>query len=94
MNLWLRIANERLYISLSSQLISSKNSDMIKRALALMLIPLPLSAWITYSSAQTSHADKAIAFINSLTTEQQKNVLFPFYYMSPHEWSYLPASTS
>lgn len=39
-------------------------------------------------------ADKAIEFIDSLSAEQKKKAVFPFYGLTPHEWSYLPASTS
>jgi hypothetical protein len=41
-----------------------------------------------------SNADEAIAFINSLEPDQKKNAVFPFYDLTPHEWSFLPASTS
>lgn len=40
-----------------------------------------------------SNADKVNAFIDSLTAGQKKKATFPFYGMTPHEWSFLPAST-
>jgi len=44
------------------------------------------------SLAQTSHSEKALDFIFSLTDNQKEEVLYPFYDMAPHGWSYLPAS--
>jgi hypothetical protein len=42
----------------------------------------------------SSNADKAVAFIESLSADQKAKATFPFYGMTPHEWSFLPASTS
>ncbi len=42
----------------------------------------------------SSNVEKATAFIDSLTAEQKKKATFPFYGMTPHEWSFLPASTT
>lgn len=38
--------------------------------------------------------DKANAFIDSLSAEQKKKAVLPFFGLTPHEWSYFPASVS
>jgi hypothetical protein len=43
---------------------------------------------------EPSNSDKALAFINSLNAAQKQKALLPFYHLSPHEWSFLPATTS
>ncbi len=63
-----------------------------------MLLPIIMSAvlgtgFFLYVQLP-SNADKAIAFIHSLEPDQKKKTVFPFYNLTPHEWSYLPASTS
>jgi hypothetical protein len=42
----------------------------------------------------SSNSDRAIAFIDSLSADQKKKATFPFYGLTPHEWSFLPASTT
>ncbi|MFZ9387271.1 MAG: DUF3500 domain-containing protein [Chitinophagaceae bacterium] len=62
----------------------------------LLLVMTPLSFLTAYSffKKEPSNSKKAIDFINSLNTSQKEKALFPFYHLSPHEWSFLPASTS
>ena len=64
--------------------------------LLLPIIILVAAATASYLYAQppSSNADKANAFIESLSADQKKKTTFPFYGLTPHEWSFLPASTT
>ena len=62
--------------------------------LLLAIITIAAAAGISLGGPVTSNADKANAFIDSLTVEQKKKATFPFYGLTPHEWSFLPASTT
>ena len=66
----------------------------MKNKLLLASVPALLMMCFAFYRHPSTHADKANAFINSLTPDQQKMAVRPFYNLSPHEWSFLPASTS
>ena len=65
------------------------------RLLFLTVVAVVLTqAFSLHAQSSLSNADKASAFIDSLSAEQKKKVTFPFYGLTPHEWSFLPASTT
>lgn len=68
---------------------------MYVKLLLLAIISLSAAAGSSfYAPPPSSNTDKAIAFIESLSADQKKKATFPFYGLTPHEWSFLPASTT
>jgi len=68
---------------------------MYQRLLPLVIISLIAAVGGSLSApSASSNVTKATAFISSLTPEQKKKATFPFYGLTPHEWSFLPASTT
>lgn len=51
-----------------------------------------LSAWMGFFTNKTSHADKAIDFISSLSPEQRRIAVFPVDDPGRYQWTYFPPS--
>ncbi len=60
------------------------------KLLLLLLLPLSLNAKSTNSNHPGS--EKALDFVNSLSTVQKQNAVFPFSEMNRYDWHYLPAT--
>jgi hypothetical protein len=68
---------------------------MYLRSLLLTIVSLAAAAGSSsHVPPPSSNSDKAVAFIDSLSADQKKKATFPFYGLTPHEWSFLPASTT
>ena len=67
---------------------------MYSRSLLLAIISIAAAVNGLCAPSPSTSAEKAAAFISSLTAEQRKKATFPFYGLTPHEWSFLPASTT
>lgn len=65
---------------------------MRKELLLLTLASMLLFGWTTFFTNKASHADKAIDFINSLSSEQRKTALFSLDDGGRYHWTYHPPS--
>ncbi len=65
---------------------------MSKKLLLFTLAPVLLFGGTTFFTNTTSHADKALDFINSLSSEQRKIALFSLDDGGRYHWTYLPPS--
>ena len=69
-----------------------QNGGIMKRGLLSILGMMTMLSALSAVGNTPGRADRAYAFIHSLSVQQSKEAVFPFYGLAPHEWSFYPAS--
>jgi len=68
------------------------DTRMKSNLLLVLLVMAAIVPAFTFDDRLPGGWDKASIFIGSLSAEQKKKAILPFYGMAPHEWTFYPAS--